>query len=150
MHVFLKTSISGDFTISTRVSCVFAGNGDAACLLVWYNNQHWLKLGFGRISSGDNSIVTVVTNKTSDGAHGEVIRTSDCYLRISRKANEFAMHHSQNGDKWRLARYFLLEGLPNEVQAGICAQSPMCDGSLMEFWNLNISYEALRNFPISD
>ncbi len=42
-------------------------------------------------------------------------RTSDCYLKISRRANEFAMHYSQTGDRWKLARYFCFESCTEEV-----------------------------------
>ena len=93
----LYTEVTGDFTAVTRTSAHLVGFGDAAALTVRAGPTQWAKLCLERSPIGDVAAVSVVTNTWSDDANNELVPTSECYLRITRKGDVFGMHYSLDG-----------------------------------------------------
>jgi len=98
-------------------------------------------------------IVSVVSNPFSDVSNGEIIKSADCYLRVTRRGDEFAMHFSRDGKKWKFGRYFVWGECPNELALGIHAQAPSSTTNPLtnpccmgEFYDFSLSHEPVRDF----
>ena len=135
----LHTSVSGDFTASSAVSAVLAGFGDAAALTVRADAERWMKLCVERSPVGEISIVSVVTNVTSDDSNNELLTGPRAELRITRRGNVFAMHYRAGADKWRFVRTLGFE-LPATLMVGVHAQAPFQSGCSAK----------IRSFTLSD
>ena len=135
----------GDFTAIAQVSATLVEFGDAAALTLRASETQWAKLCLERSPIGEISLVSVVTNPWSDDSNSEIVTTSTCYLRLTRKGNVFGMHYSLNGKTWRFVRTFALETGPN-LMVGIHAQAPFTAGCQVLFHSLTISPEPVDNF----
>jgi len=154
---FLYHIIQGDFTFYSRVGGSLVGVGDAVAITVWSTPKLWAKLCVQKIPSlkkaGEIQIVSVVSNPFSDVSNGEIMKSTDCYLRISKRGDEFVMHFSKDMKKWRFARYFVWGECPAELAIGIHAQAPLptanphttpcCMGEFLDFC---VSHEPIANF----
>lgn len=144
---FLHQSITGDFTFSSRIGGSLVSAGDAAAVTIWVSPQQWAKICLQKGKSGEKRLVTVVTNPHSDEALGEIVKTANAFLRISRRGEEFVMHYAIDGKKWKLVRQFTWRGCPPELSVGVHAQSPSETGQCMcEFADYSIVPLALSNF----
>ncbi|HUV07949.1 MAG TPA: DUF1349 domain-containing protein [Spirochaetia bacterium] len=141
----LFREVSGDFTVKTRVSVSLKGFGDAAALTVLAEKDRWAKLCLERSPAGELNAVSVVNYGWSDDANGELIGTSGCYLRITRKDDLFGMHYSLDGARWRFVRAFALE-LPRVLKIGIHAQAPYGGGCEAVFDFLDLQSVPVANF----
>lgn len=145
----LYKEITGDFTVAAQVTAHLVDFGDAAALTVRANEIQWAKLCLERSPIGEVSLVSVVTNPWSDDSNGEIVTSSECYLRLTRKGNVFGMHYSLDGTKWRFVRAFALE-IPHRVMVGIHAQAPFTPGCRVVFGSLTISPEPVADFRSGD
>ena len=136
---------TGDFTAVTQVRAELADFGDAAALTVRASETLWAKLCVERSPIGDISVVSVVTNPWSDDSNGELLKSAECFLRITRKGDVFGMHYSLKGEKWRFVRTFGLE-MPATVIVGIHAQAPFTPGCRVYFRSLTISPEPVADY----
>ena len=141
----LYTKVSGDFTAITKVRVELVDFGDAAAITIRANESLWAKLCVERSPTGDISLVSVVTNNFSDDANSELVDTSECLLRITRKGNVFAMHYSLDGSTWRFVRMFSLE-TPSTLMVGVHAQAPFTGGCKAEFDFFNLTSTAVKDF----
>src|SRR5688572_32350297 len=64
--------VEGDFQLSARVRCTFAGAFDAGALLLWAGERCWVKLAFEVSPQGEPMVVSVVTDGLSDDANAFV------------------------------------------------------------------------------
>lgn len=140
----LYRETTGDFTAATRVDVALAAFGDAAAITVRASATQWAKLCLERSPIGEISIVSVVTDPWSDDSNGEIVTTSGCHLRLTRKGRVFGMHYSLDGRTWRFVRTFALD-MPARVRVGIHAQAPFSPGCHARFRSLTISPE-----PVAD
>jgi len=124
---FLYYVRPSDFTITTKVGGSLPIVGDAIALTIWATPELWAKLCFQKTKNtkpGEYQIVSAVTNPFSDYAHSDIIPAADCWLRISRKGQEFSMHFSKDNKRWKFVRYFIWNDCPTDLAIGIHAQSP--------------------------
>ncbi len=141
---FLFQEISGDFIIQAKVSHDFVGTYDACVLFAYENERKWAKACFEYTDLGTKSVVTVMTNGTSDDSNGVNIDDNTVWLRLSRKGNVFAVHYSLDGETFLMSR---LARIPMEpcIKVGIVAQSPLGDGGEMTFEHLTLEAKSLSD-----
>ena len=145
----LYKEVAGDFTAVTQVTADLVDFGDAAALTVRASETQWAKLCLERSPIGEVSVVSVVTNPWSDDSNSEIVTSSECYLRLTRKGNVFGMHYALEGGKWRFVRTFALE-IPPTVMVGIHAQAPFTPGCRVVFRSLTLSPEPVADLRSDD
>jgi len=126
------TKASGDFIARCRVKPDFRETYDAGGILVCESKSRWIKLEFERTDLGYPSIVSVVTKKISDDSNGERADAEAVWLQVVRKGNNWCLHHSLDGTRWKMVRYFHLK-MKSELTVGMVAQSPLGAGCRVEF-----------------
>jgi regulation of enolase protein 1 (concanavalin A-like superfamily) len=141
----LYVNVTGDFTATTKAQAHLVGFGDAAAITVRASATQWAKLCLERSPIGDVSAVSVVTNPWSDDANNELLDKPECYLRLTRSGDVFAMHYSVDGARWRFVRTFGLV-LPPTVMVGIHAQAPFGGGCSARFSAFTLTHAAVKDF----
>lgn len=144
---FYYSIIEGDFIIKSKVCPEFRNVYDAGCLLIYESDERWIKLAFENTDLGYTSIISIVTNGTSDDCNGEKFEKENVWLQIVRKDDNWSFHYSEDGDTWKMVRYFRIN-LEKKVKVGVCAQAPMGDFCNVKFESLQISdnrYSDIRN-----
>jgi regulation of enolase protein 1 (concanavalin A-like superfamily) len=126
--------VEGDFQLSARVRCTFAGAFDAGALLLWAGERSWAKLAFEVSPQAEAMVVSVVTDgRASDDANAFAVADDAVWLRLSRRGPACALHARLEGDEgWRFVRHFALDA-PAAVRAGFLAQSPAGEGATARF-----------------
>lgn len=135
-HLYLA-EIEGDFVLTCRVEPHFKTTYDAGGLFIRLDDEHWVKYAFEMTDLGYQSVVSIVTDKISDDCNGERIEADRVWLRICRKDDCWALHHSEDGVVWKMSRYFRLE-FPAKISTGLIAQSPIGEGCRVVFNDLSI------------
>jgi regulation of enolase protein 1 (concanavalin A-like superfamily) len=130
----LLCPVEGDFQLSARVRCTFAGTFDAGALLLWAGERTWAKLAFEVSPDGEAMVVSVITDgRASDDANAFVVQEGAVWLRLSRRGSACALHARIAGDQgWRFVRHFALDA-PSAVHVGFLAQSPIGEGATARF-----------------
>ena len=141
----LYTEVTGDFTAVTKTRAQLAAFGDASAITMRVNESLWAKACLERSPIGDISVVSVVTNGASDDANGELVDKAECFLRLTRKGDVFAMHYSLDGSVWRFLRCFPLK-VPATIMVGIHAQAPFQGGCQAEFDCFELTPEPVKDF----
>jgi uncharacterized protein len=132
--------VEGDFQLSARVTCTFAGAFDAGALLLWADETRWAKLALEVSPAGEPGVVSVVTNGLSDDANAFAVAGDAVWLRISRLASACALHARHDDEPWRFVRHF-----PLAAASGLRAQSPLGDGATVRFERIAFSTERLAD-----
>lgn len=140
---FLYTVLKGDFTVSTRVEVDMIEEFDSACIMIMVDDEIWAKLCF-EFPYKTPTMVSVVTNGTSDDCNSEKVNEKRPYLRTTRIGNCFAFYYSLDGKKWTRVRYFRMEA-PIEIKVGVVAQSPVGNGCKASFDYFEYSPESVEN-----
>jgi uncharacterized protein len=114
---------------------------DAAALYVFVNDRSWAKLALERNPLGQETLVSVVTDGTSDDCNHRVV-AGPVRLRVcSVGGGAFAFHVEQDG-RWDLLRLFGLgdaKAEPDSVRLGLSAQSPLGEGCTASFRGISWS-----------
>ena len=122
---------SGPWTLSLRVAPEFGAAFDAGALMLRASTGAWAKLAFEQAPDGRPMAVSVVTKDTSDDANGPPFASRFLHLRACFTGKAYAFHHSQDGTRWDLLRFFALPGTVFAVD--IVAQSPTGTGCTVRF-----------------
>ena len=128
----LGTPPDGDFRFSALVRVAFASTFDAGVLLLWFDERHWAKLCLEYSPDREPMVVSVVNREVADDANAFVVPGESIWLRVSRVDSVYAFHASDDGEKWRLVRAFVLDAPGATLRVGFEAQSPTgagCAGS---------------------
>ena len=142
---FLYRDVEGDFVATALVRPDFRAMWNAAALMVHMDSAHWIKFAFENSDATGRSIVSVVTQGTSDDANGAVVHEKEMvWLRMIRKGEVYAMHWSDNGVDFNMARLARLPG-KGPVKVGMEAQSPVGDAVVHEF-----RYFSLEQHTVED
>jgi len=137
--------ISGDFTVSSKLSVLGENFGDATILMVRESHNRWIKLCIELGPDGRCSVVSVITDGWSDDANGELLPSNEAWVRITRKGNFFGLHYSLDGMNWRFVRAFGLK-LEKKIKVGYGIQAPRslnCTGTVDDF---KISDKIIKDF----
>lgn len=138
---------NGDFTIKANVSSIGSNAFDAVFLMVRQDSIKWIKLAVELGVDQCYNVVSVITDKWSDDANGELLPSNNCWLRITRKDDFFGLHYSQDGKVWRFVRAFGME-MSKSISVGFGIQPPKgndCNGIVKDFSISNIPIENFRN-----
>jgi regulation of enolase protein 1 (concanavalin A-like superfamily) len=141
----LYTRVRGDFTALADARAVLAGFGDAGALTVRSSPTRWAKICIERSPRGEVSIVSVVTDLTSDDSNNELLSGPSASLRLTRQGQVFAMHYRADQGPWRFVRTFDLP-MPEDVMVGVHAQAPFVAGCRVLFDRFEIEPGAVRDF----
>lgn len=141
---YYYTKVQGDFMIQSKVTVEFREVYDLGALVVYENEDRWIKFAFENSDMGVPAIVSVVTVETSDDCNGEPIQNGEVWLKICRQGNVFAMHYSLDKQNWRLARICRLN-MQDEVMVGISAQCPSGDVCTAIFDELELTDNPYRD-----
>jgi len=134
----------GDFQLSARVRCTFAGAFDAGALLLWAGERCWVKLAYEVSPDGEPMVVSVVTDGRSDDANAFLVPDGAVWLRVSRRGAGCALHARLDGERWRFVRHFALDA-PDSLRAGFLVQSPTGDGADAHFDDIAFVPEGLTD-----
>ena len=129
----LVMPVQGAWQLSALVSVEHRATFDAGVLFLNADAVTWAKLCLERSPQGESTVVSVVTRGTSDDCNSVIVAGRGCYLRVSCLERAFAFHHSTDGARWSLVRYFTLGDRADEVAVGFSAQSPTGDGCTATF-----------------
>ena len=135
---FYYEDVTGDFMIEVMIKPDFAATYDAGAILIHESETSWIKAAFELTDLGYPSIVSVVTRNDSDDCNGESVGNSALFVRVNRKNQWWAIHHSIDGINWKMHRYFQFT-MHETVKAGVIAQSPTGKGCKVEFSDLKIA-----------
>ena len=141
---FFFTEVDGDFVIRVKVKQNFEANYDAGCLMVFQDENLWIKAALEKSDFNTIAVVSVVTNMVSDDANGCNVTTDSLWLQIARVKNNFAIHYSLDGDKFDMVRLCLLP-IDKTVKVGIAAQCPIGEGGYRIFSDLSIEKRTVAN-----
>lgn len=134
---YCYTKMTGDFFARCRVEVEFRSLYDLGALVIYENEDRWIKLAFENSDIGAPAIVSVVTEETSDDCNGQSVEGNAVWLQICRQGDTFALHYSIDGLNWKLVRIFRLK-MQDQVMVGISAQCPTGDGCVASFTKLEI------------
>ncbi|MBP1044457.1 DUF1349 domain-containing protein [Vagococcus sp. BWB3-3] len=146
---FYFKEITGDFVLQAKVTPEFQGIYDAGCLFFMKDDTHWGKLCFENTDIGTQSVVSVVTNGTSDDANGVDILGGTIHLQMIRKGDLFGFHYSHNGQDYLMNRYFKLACGPT-LKVGLVAQSPLGKGTSILFEEISLRELTAQNVRLGE
>jgi uncharacterized protein len=136
---------SGDFVARVKARPRFKKNYDAGGIFVYDTAKKWIKLEFEMTDLGYPSVVSVVTDGVSDDCNGERRdEVEGLWLQVARRGDNWVLHYSEDGKKWRMVRYFKLK-MKETVRVGLEAQSPRGDGCIVEFSGFKIADNILSD-----
>ena len=141
----LFKEITGDFVATACVSPDLSSVWNAAGLLLRINDENWVKFVFENSDATGPSIVTVTTRKISDDANG--VRLSDnskIWLKLSRKGNNYAMHWSEDGTEYKMARLSAMSA-SDPVKIGLEAQCPVGENATHTFHYFSIESKTVTD-----
>jgi regulation of enolase protein 1 (concanavalin A-like superfamily) len=141
---FYFFNVDYDFDISVKIKPEFLNCYDAGGILIYQDDQHWIKAAFENTDLGYPSIVTVVTNDLSDDSNGEPVKNADVNIRLLRKRDYFCVLYSHDAICWKMVRYFPFK-ISTVLKIGVFAQSPIGTGCFVEFENLKIQKNECQN-----
>ena len=133
----------GDVVLSAHVRVGFAATYDAGALVLWQDERAWAKLCLEYSPQREPTIVSVVTNGTSDDCTSSVAAPA-LWLRVARIGAACAFHASADGRRWDFVRHFRLPG-ERAFEIGFEAQSPLGTGCTATFSDIRFSETTLAD-----
>ncbi len=136
-----------DFTIKAKLTSIGSKAFDAAFLMVRQDSTKWIKLAVELGVDKKYNVVSVITDKWSDDATGELLDENSCWIRITRKKDFFGLHYSMDGNLWRFVRAFGMK-MAKSTFIGFGIQAPKgnsCKAIVEELSITNIPIENFRN-----
>jgi len=132
-----------DFWFSAKVTVDFRSMFDAGALIVYADEQNWIKFAFESQDGKTGAIVSVVTRGLSDDNTGASIEGDSVYLKVSKTGQAIFLFYSTDGKKWKVTRALNL-GPERELQFGFSSQSPTGSGVAATFSEIRYKAEALK------
>lgn len=135
-HVF-GVPVTGGFTAQVRVSGQFEVEYDQAGIMVYVDDNNWVKAGV-ELSGGTLNLSSVLTVGKSDWAVGSPLATEAFYVRATVQSGILLVHASIDGVAWSLVRMapFPFDG-PFFVGPMCC--SPQRAGLIVDFESFEVS-----------
>ncbi len=143
---FYYTVVENDFILRCLIKPELKNVYDAGGVFVFESEDKWIKFSLEKTDLGYNSLVSVITNKTSDDCNGERIHKEAMWMQVVRKNHNWCLHYSENKTNWKMVRYFRLK-MKRKVRVGLISQSPLGEGCKAEFYDfelLNYSFDDIR------
>lgn len=138
----LHAPVHGDFLVMANVSFFPVHQYDQAGLMVRADGDCWIKTSVEYELDKAPKLGAVVTNGGySDWSVQNFDRARNhVWLRIARRASDFVVEHSEDGQSWHMLRITHLSVGPDTLlQCGLYACSPKAAGFRAEFDLLHIA-----------
>ena len=137
----LFTTLTGDFSLLTRVEFRPLQKYDQCGLMVRVDRDNWIKVSTEYEDNERSRLGSVVTNLGySDWATQDIPSThTEMGYRISRKENDFLLENSYAGHGWSQLRIAHLHKVSEVCEAGVYACSPLGKDFWCRFKFLEIS-----------
>jgi regulation of enolase protein 1 (concanavalin A-like superfamily) len=132
-----------DFWFSAKVTVGFQSTFDAGALVVYADEQNWVKFAFESQDGKTGTIVSVVTREISDDNTGAPIEGNSVYLKVSKTGQAIFLFYSTDGKNWKVTRAFDL-GTEKPLQFGFSSQSPNGTGATATFSEIRYKAETLK------
>ena len=132
-----------EFWFSAKVTVDFKSQFDAGALVVYADEEHWVKFAFESPNGKTGGIVSVVTRGISDDNTGASIEGNSVYLEVSKTGQAMFLFYSTDGKSWNVTRAFRL-GQEQSLQFGFSAQSPRGKGASVTFSDIRYQPKALN------
>lgn len=135
----------GDFTYSTKVTASTEGQYNGGALVVYSDDDNWVKYLYEVQDGGRVGVVMDVVKKgISDIAYFEQTKSNQMHLMIVRAADQLFFHHSPDGSHWKLDRVLPARHFP-AFKTGFEAQAPLSDAAKIEFSEVRYEPNAPEN-----
>ncbi|MBN2502485.1 MAG: DUF1349 domain-containing protein [Anaerolineales bacterium] len=140
----LFTKQSGDFSLVTHVEFRPQVQYDQCGLIVRVDAENWIKTSTEYENAQVSRLGSVVTNLGySDWATQDISSDhKEMWYRISKNGANFLLESSYDGRKWAQLRIAHLHKLPDELQVGVYACSPIGNDFWCKFTGLEIGENA--------
>lgn len=142
---FLYQNVSSDFVARALVQPDFSSQWNAVALFMHIDAKNWIKFGFENSDATGPSIVSVVTQETSDDANGVILNDNEkIWLAMVRKNDNYSMHWSADGVTYKMVR---LTAMPKmqEVKIGLEIQSPVGEQATHRIHSFEIERRTVEN-----
>lgn len=140
---FMYTEWEGDFIALCKVKPEFQTVYDLGSIVVWNQEDVWIKFAYEKTDSGNPAIVSVVISGYSDDCNGPNLE-GEVWLQINRKGDVFALHYSLDGINWLLARICRVS-MDKKVRIGLSVQSPSGKQCKVFFENFELRENTYSN-----
>jgi len=141
----LFKEMTGDFVATAVVRPDFSAQWNAVSLMMYMDENYWIKFAFENSDATGKSIVTVVTREVSDDANGVVLNDKDMvWLRMIRKGNIYSMLWSEDGEDYKMARLAAMP-IAESVKIGVEAQCPVGEGATHEILQFEIKEKTVAD-----
>lgn len=147
--LLVKIDNTKPFTFTSRVTPTFADTYDAGAMYIYLNPKLWFKFAFERDERMRTRIVTVRTIETSDDNNHDVIENESVYLKISSDVQTVGFYYSLDKKDWQLVRLFKND-YPDEIWAGLSAQSPVGNGTSVIFEECSLTQSSITDFRMGN
>lgn len=135
-HVYGR-DVSGDFEATVKVSAEYADQYDQAGLMVWADDETWMKCGLEKVD-GSLTVSSVFTRDYSDWAGMPADKAGDAvWLRLVRKGSALTYGYSLDGEAFQDVRQGYL-GDADPVLVGVMAAAPEGEGFAARFENFEV------------
>lgn len=136
-----------DFILTAKISLEFKSNWDAGDLIIYNDGEHWAKFCFERDFKGQARVVSVVCNRVADDCNSMAVQGNKVYYRIagSKEDNKFGLYYSGDGKSWFPVRIFALHET-DKLKIGFCAQSPVGEGTIVDFSEIEYRDEKITDW----
>lgn len=131
-----------DFWFSAKVTVNFKSQFDAGALVLYADEQNWVKFAFESPNGKTGAIISVVTRGLSDDNTGTSVKGNSVYLEVSKTGQAMFLFFSTDGKQWNVTRAFSL-GPEQSLQFGFSAQSPRGEGATVTFSDIRYQPKAL-------
>lgn len=142
---YLYREVKGDFIAIAQVKPNFREVWNACSLLLHIDEHNWIKLAYENSDATGPGIVSVVTRGVSDDANGVFLENqTTLWLKLIRKGSIYAMHWSNDGINYKLAR---LAAMPNKeiVKVGMEAQCPSKGPAVHVFLHFSVQNKTVED-----
>ncbi|MCJ7770016.1 DUF1349 domain-containing protein, partial [Candidatus Bathyarchaeota archaeon] len=117
---FLYQTISGNFTVETRISTILTTNYQQAGLMIRQDENNWSKTTFEysdglAVKTGVNRNGTATVGKSTSLPSG----TGQVWLRVVRNGGTFIASYSLDGSTW-IQHYSWSQSLQSTLMVGLC------------------------------
>jgi regulation of enolase protein 1 (concanavalin A-like superfamily) len=134
---FLYTSQQGDFELSLKFSGKYTDLYDQAGLMIFLDNENWIKAGVEYVEGIQNASA-VVTRDCSDWSVAPLEGMPESFFIKARRGRDYVeISYSLDGQDFRLLRQAYFPPSPS-LQIGLMAASPKGSGFEVTFDSLDI------------
>jgi regulation of enolase protein 1 (concanavalin A-like superfamily) len=132
--------VPGDFLLKTHVTYQFENLYDQCGLMIRADAENWIKVSVEYENKDAGRLGSVVTNLGySDWATQDIPSTQrEMWYQIRKRGNDFLIESSVDGRVWEQMRVTHMHRLPEVIEVGLYACSPINGGFRCHFDFLEI------------